>query len=362
MSAEDSVEATVAPVETVPEQGTLEQTKPQSLQDMLLGVAKDEGYTVQGEPPAEPVKETPEVEPVHEPIPEPEPEEELGEPEPVAAEDKLVPLRDVVEERAKKRRANERAEKAEAEMVQARNRIMELERALVQAAAPKPNRNEPVVDIQDLGILEGFTSEYREIIATDPREAVNEDGTIRCPAGRDANGQRKYQNLEREDFELVQKRAQNALLLDIPERRKFLADRAIADNEAVKRYPDLTKPDSDFAKTAGYLAYQIVSGRARNEPDLLQWVARAVRGYQLEQKAIGTGPSGVSRIVESSQTKLAPSAPRTRGIVERKAGADTAKAERELEQRGDQESALAYLTALRTPRPSGARSVGRVSG
>jgi hypothetical protein len=360
---------------TVPEQGAVEEQTTPSYESTLFELAKEEGLietkAQTGEPskeeipnPAEPAEEQPSEEAAEEEKPvkasgeieDSEEEEEAEaevETEKPAAEEKLVPLREVLDERAKKRRANERAERAEAEIAAREGRIAELERALAQNAGPRPTSDNPLVDVQDHITLDRLERVYEAMEEVDP-ETVNDDGLVAIPVSIDQSGKLVYQNLEPAQVKLAQKRAERLLRKDIPNRRTYLAQRMQNDAAALEIYPELDK-DQETKQMAQYLAHQVISGQAQVNPELLVWIGHAIRGYKEWSSKQGSNgkpvpeASDIKKIVESAKTRIAPTAPRTRTTVERKSGADLAKAEQNfLKHKDDEKAQLDYIAALRT--------------
>ena len=146
MSAQGEMAAPDTPGETEPKEAT-EQIDATAYGEELLKLASEEGHAIG--------LEQPEAEPEEEETPPEEgtEEEKTDEEQQVAAaKEKLVPLREVMEERAKKKRAQERAEKAEALATQ-------LQERLVASIAP-PTQEDPLRDINDMAAMERLSRSY----------------------------------------------------------------------------------------------------------------------------------------------------------------------------------------------------------
>jgi len=175
VNTQDESAASDATEQTEPIAGT-EQTesesKPSAFMDGLLKAAAEEGHTIGDEPePAETEPEgellepktedeTPEAEPapaIKEETEEPE-EEEKAELKPAAKKGDEWPesakVR-VAEEAAKRRRAMDRAEKAEAMAEQ-------LQAQLAQAVAPRPTEDNRFIDVQDIARLDSIERELEK--------------------------------------------------------------------------------------------------------------------------------------------------------------------------------------------------------
>lgn len=365
-------------VETAPEPGAEEQIAETSFEDQLLQLAKDEGKVnpaaSTGSAPTEGA--TPAEDPQAEPEPEEEPEtpvtpaegkdpDEEEETEPTKDKlDKLVPLREVIEERGKKQRANERAERFEAELQTAKAQLAEAQRQLAQASGPMPTPASPLIDVQEPVVLDRLERVYEALEEIDT-DNINDDGTVTVPAAIGKDGQLVYQNISPEQAKLAQKRADRVLRKDIPKRRQYLAERAQADAGASEWYPDLKQSDHQFTQLVNQITGQVLSGNAMSDPQVKFWVANAVYGFMKRkeeaQASNGNGaPNGVKKIVESAKQKVAPTAPRTRSLPERKSSAALAQKEKELEKNPTHENAEAYVAAVLSG-GSGQKTVQRVA-
>jgi hypothetical protein len=223
MKSEESDTATGTSDETEPIAGT-EQTEsesePTSFEQALLRAAKEEGHTIGDEPPkaeaseAEKVSgesEEPEAEAASEPETEPETEEKSEEPEeeekPAAKKEgeKLVPLSEVLKERAKKTRAREAADAAEL-------RVRELEQQLQKAIAPVPTEDNPFIDIQDVPSLDKLERSYESTIdlVDENIERAREEGNVEVPVGTNPDGTQKIRAFSAEQLSALKRRAEKA--------------------------------------------------------------------------------------------------------------------------------------------------------
>jgi hypothetical protein len=348
----DSSGATDATEETEPEVQATEQTT--NYADTLLALAREDGHSVGLEdPPEETEEETetteadvPGVEPKAEEEPvetEEEDKEEEEKPEQVKdAGEKLVPLREVLAERDKKKRANERAEQAEAKAAQ-------LEAALSQSLTPKPTEDDPFRDILDPNQLDRLEASYEKAV-----ELADEypDGAEGIVVGHKPNGDDITMDFTREKMAETKRKAEKAIRKFIPERRSYLQQRSVADQQAAQIYPELQDPNSDFTKAVATLAHSLMSGQAMKAPDILVWIGHAVKGYQMASGQNGNGSTKVKspeakKIVEAAKTKIAPTPTRSRSYVERGTrSVNVDKAAKKFEQRGDTDSAEELVGAL----------------
>jgi outer membrane biosynthesis protein TonB len=186
---------------TVTEQPT---TESKSFGSDLMQIAAEMGHDLGDTPP-------PKAEAPPEPEPEPEVEEEPSETEETKTEeevkpeatkgDKLVPLREVLAEREKKKRANERAEQAEAHAAA-------LQAQLHQAVAPTPTEDDPFKDINDFAALDRLERSYEK--AVDLADE-NPEGAVEVVVGRDANGQPIKRDFAPEELVSMRKKADKAI-------------------------------------------------------------------------------------------------------------------------------------------------------
>jgi membrane protein involved in colicin uptake len=156
-----------------------------SFADALLRTAIEDGHVIGPQPKAdaEDKAEPEEIKPAEtETVPKAEPEVEVeAEPEakPEAKKgEKLVPLAEVLEERAKKNRARERAEKAEALVAQ-------FQAQLAHSVAPQPTEDNPFIDVQDINKLDSLERSYEKTIDLADE---NPDGAVDVVIGRDKDG------------------------------------------------------------------------------------------------------------------------------------------------------------------------------
>ncbi len=365
MSAEVQTAAPNASGETEPTQVT-EQTEPNSYAEALLKMAAEDGIPIGDVPPkaetAEPEtleSEVPATEPEPETVTEeaePEAESEPDEEKPEATKKDEWPdsaKTRVAEETAKRKRANERADKAEA-------LVQQYQTQLQQIVSPRPVEDDPFRDINDVAALERLERSYEKAIdlaEDDPDALVAQAVEIeKKRSGTDL--------LERFTPEQIvanaKRKADKAIRKFIPERRDYLQQRAVQDAQAAEVYPDLKDPNSEFTKMAGQLAYSLINGQAMKAPDVLVWIARAVKGYQMEISKNGatvTG-EGAKKIVESVRQKIAPAPVRSRSLPERGGGsASLEKVSKEFESRGDAESAEALVGALLSRNAGSSRRV-----
>lgn len=339
--------------QTEPETQATEQTTTESTSfgSDLLKLAEEMGHQISDAPLAKPesATETPpaETEPAAEETEtETETDEETEKPEEAKPEtvkgDKLVPLREVLAEREKKKRANERAEQAEAYAAQ-------LQAQLQQVAVPQPTEDDPFRDVNDFAALDRLERSYEK--AVDLADE-NPEGAIEVVVGKDATGQPIKRDFPPEELAAMRKKAEKAIRKFIPERRSYLQQRAVADAEAAKRYPELQDPNSEFYKAAAILANNLLTGRASKEPDVLIWIARAVKQYQTELQEQRNGNGAVKspegrKIVQAARQKVAPAPTRTRTLGERgSSSVNVDKARERLRNEGTEDAAEELVASL----------------
>jgi hypothetical protein len=346
VSAEDQSAAPDATGQNEPETTGTEQptTDSKTLGTDLLQIAAEMGHDIGLEPPKAEAKPEPEAEP------EPEVEEEPSETEepeteeevkPAAKGDKLVPLREVLEEREKKKRANARAEAAEQQAAQ-------LQAQLQQVVSPQPTEDDPFKDINDFAALDRLEKSYEKAVDLADENPEGAEGVV---VGRDNTGQPVRRDFEAAELVAMRKKAEKAIRKFIPERRTYLQQRAVADAEAAKLYPEFTDPSSEFTQAAAVLAQRLVSGEAAKDPTLLVWIGHAVRGWQMSQKEQNSNGAvkspGAKKIVDAARQKVAPTATRTRSFVERGSGSGNVdKARDRLKQEGSAEAAEELVAKL----------------
>jgi len=351
----DQVDPAASDVSEQPEPETqaTEQTTTESTSfgSDLLKLAEEMGHQVTDTPPpkTESITDAPaETETKEEEATETEAEsdedEEKPEDKPEAAKgDKLVPLREVLAEREKKKRANERAEQAEAYAAQ-------LQAQLQQAAVPQPTEDDPFKDVNDFAALDRLERSYEK--AVDLADE-NPEGAVEVVVGKDATGQPIKRDFPPEELAAMRKKAEKAIRKFIPERRSYLQQRAVADAEAARRYPELQDPNTDFYKATAILANNLLTGRASKEPDVLIWIARAVKQYQTELQEQNRNGNGAvkspeaRKIVQAARQKVAPTPTRTRTLGERgSSSVNVDKARERLRNEGTEDAAEELVASL----------------
>jgi hypothetical protein len=344
--------------QTEPESKATEQTTESlgtSFQDVLLRAAVEDGHELGNVPPKAETEPEPEAEPKETEPAETESETETKtetEVQPAAKKDDVWPesaKKRVAEEAEKRRRAIERADKAEqlAQQYQAQ---------LAQTVAPQPTEDNPFLDVQDINKLDALQQSYEKTIDLADE---NPEGAVDVVIGRDSSGREVRKDFTPEELAHLRKKADKAIRKFIPEHRTYLQQRAVADQQALEIYPELRDPDSEFTKAASILANGLLTGRALKDPNLLVWIGHAVKGYQDSLKRNGhetkVSTPAAKRIVESARTQVAPTPTRTRQFVERGTSSSKTleKAAERLEKTGSAEDAEALVGALLSQRSSG---------
>jgi len=380
VNTQDESAASDVSEQTEPEVKGAEQTesesKPTSFAAALEKAAIEEGHTIGDEPPkaeseaetetevesekSEPEEKESETEtkPETEEKTEETEEEEQPELKPAAKKGDEWPesakVR-VAEEAAKRRRAVDRADKAEA-------RALELEQQLAKAIAPQPTEDNRFIDVQDLAQLDGIERELEKSLdlAEENPDAIVEKVVELEKKKSGIDLLEKY--TPEQILAFTKRKAEKAIRREIPERRTYLQQRADEDAKAAQIYPELQDPESEFTKVAATLAYNILTGRAQKDPKLLIWIGHATKQYLASQQNNGNGnvpevkTPEAKQILQSARQKVAPTPTRTRSFTERRGGsADLEKAAKKLEEQGTPEAGEEYLTALFSKRDIGAR-------
>lgn len=363
MRSEESDRATATSEETAPKAGAVEQTKTSepSFQDQLIALAQEQGQIEKAAEPPKPVGEpkTPEEPSESPPDTESAPSEPPAEGEDSGEEEQLASKKGepwpqsasvrVAEETDKRKRANDRADRAEAELAKERALRVEAEQKLVSGGAPVPTVDNPLIDIQDPRVLDRLERVY-ELLGETDIEKIDDDGMVNVPAAIGQDGKIIYQKIDPEQARLAQKRADRVLRKDIPKRREYLAQRALMDSGTNEWYPDLQNPDHQFTQLVNQLTSQVQNGTAMSNPEVRFWAANAVYGYMMRRKESDTRNgegSGVKKIVEASRQRLAPTAPRTRSSSVERRSADLAKSQEKFEKNpSDRDAAAEYVSAV----------------
>lgn len=361
MIAQDESAAPDVSGQTEPEEKATEQTQTEgkSYAAELLSLAKEDGYDIIG--PSEPKSEEEKPETKEEAKPEeteseaetePEVGETEGEDAEVEEEAATSEKKDewpasakqrVAEETDKRKRAIDRAEEAEAKLV-------EYEQRIAQLSGPRPTEDNRFADVQDLASLDRLERSFEKTIdlADDDPEALVEQ---LVKLEKERTGIDPLERFTAEQLvSMAKRKADKALRREIPDRRKYLNARATEDARAFEVYPELSK-QSEFTQQVQQLVYRLLTGQAQRESDVLIWAARAVRGYQEELKRNGNGnvDSTVKQIVKSSKQRIAPTPTRTRSVVERgSSGSSLASAQKELKEKRSEDAAVNYVAALRS--------------
>lgn len=363
MNAQTDAGATDVSEETEPVSKATEQETDSGLsfQDQLLQTAKEEGHEIGDAPPE--AEETPEAEapaateetetetetePKTEGVTEgKDAEDEEEEEKPAAKKGDEWPdsaKQRVAEETAKRKRANERADKAEA-------LALELQTRLSKVVAPQPTEDDPFRDIQSIPELKKMEKSYEDAIDVLDRaiDQAEVDGEAELAIGD------KTQKLTYAQLKEKRRQAEKSVRTFIPERRHYLEERAIADAQAVEVYPELKDPDSEFTQQCAVLAQRLFNGEAMKSPDVLVWIGHAVKGYRDSLQKNGKAETAMKspeaeRILKSSKQKIAPTPTKTRTLAESprsRSSSEVAKANKKLEQEGSEEAALKVLEAMR---------------
>lgn len=380
---EQSSDTTVgATTEPAPSSEVVEQSKPApepattSFAEALYRAAREDGHqmgtdvTSKEETPPKPDPDEPEADVT--PVEDEEPVAATVETEPpkgLSISDQLDWYKDkgekppwflerISEQSATLAKRTERLEKAERERDEARAEA-------AKRSGPQPTRDEPFRDVFDQSELEKFENIYRGILRT---AIANPNGADGVNLGKNPDGSDNIVDLDAEGMLELRTKADTALTVDIPARKRFLekfekqrddyrAKAEVANAEAFQKYPEFKNPEDPFTKEAASLLKANPNLEAVLGPETLLWLGRALKGKELETNgANGTGTDAAQRILQSARTKIAPTTVKTRSLPERK-GADVAGAKKNLEQRGDTESGEALVTSILSQRRGTAKRI-----
>jgi len=213
----------------------------------------------------------------------------------------------------------------------------QLKQQLATAAAPRPTSSDPLIDVYTDAQFAQVESMYEQISDLPDLypDGINEEVTL--PDGS------KVSDVSHETLVKWKRQAEKMLRTGIPDRKKFVQARYQQDNEARKIYPELNDEDSGWVQMGQQLIAAVPE--LTRVPDCWLWLGRALRGYQLEQAQAAQKKNGAAKkIVEARSQKKAPVLPKSRGFIQR-SGADLDAAKKRFAEKGDQESAEAYLEA-----------------
>jgi hypothetical protein len=186
----------------------------------------------------------------------------------------------VAEESERRRREQSRADKAESEREQWKERAVQLNNQLQEASIPRPTREDPLADVFDHAGLQKAKGHYLNIkkVAT---QALDENPTaeaIDIIVGKDKNGEPITESFTRKVLSDMKSDAENALSEMIPQRERILVDRSKADALAIKVYPQFTENDGDN-EWAGFVRETLGAyPQLAKVPDIVMWLGHALEG------------------------------------------------------------------------------------
>jgi hypothetical protein len=370
MTSQSGDTATGTSEETEPQGEENEQTQSQStsLADSLMAVAKAEGMEVGDTPqtpgdapPAKP-EATEETETETEPETEDETEGDGQEQRPAAVERKSIEdqiaeakakgekpawyLTRIAEESDKRRRKDSELETVRSDLAAARQEAQAYQAQLAQASAPRPTPQQPLADLYTEPDIQRVEQSYEKILEF---AETNRDGATDVVVGRDKDGNPIKQDFSPEEIAQLRVRSERALRKDIPLRRQFIAARAQADSAALEAYPEFKDPKNPMTQEAIAVLKMNPQLEQIVGPEILVWIGHALKGRDtfLKRSSVNgkNGNTETRKIVESATQRIAPTPPKTRSSFERKSGADLAQLNKQLEENGDEESAMKLLEA-----------------
>lgn len=380
---EQSSEATVVSEESAPETTVQEQTQPEpattSFAEALAIAVREGGHQFGG---IEPPKQEEQSTTTEAEIPGTEPE--TGSPErPPATQPETEPpkglsiveqiswfkdhgketpwyLPRIAEQSATLGKRTERLEKAE-------QRVQELEGMLSKQSGPQPTREQPFANVWDRDELKKLENTYEELLKVATLHPNGVEGVV---VGKNKDGSDIVEDWDADKIAEIRYNSDRALRKDIPARRqdldqrdRFLVERRKADAIALDKYPEFKDADNPMTQKAITIIKQNPNLEYVLGPEILTWVARALKGEELEAKRNGSSGAvgdAAQRIVQSAGTRIAPSVTKTRSVPDRK-GADVASAKQNLEKRGDTESGEALVSSILSQRRGTAKRIEHVA-
>jgi hypothetical protein len=253
------------------------------------------------------------------------------------------------EEIGKRKERTEDLRKAEARLRDTEAEVQRLQGMVAQSSVPAPTTQNPMADIYDEPALQRLEGTYEKILEFAEK---NRDGAENVIVGKDKDGNEIRKDFTPDEIAEMRYKADKALRKDIPQRRGYLVARAQADAAAYEIYPEFKDPEATLTQEAISILRATPQLETVLGPEVLLWIGHALKGRQQSMsrngKANGKTPAATTaadKIEKASQTRLAPTATQSRAFIERK-GADTKTAAKQLEEKGDTESAEAYLDAV----------------
>lgn len=371
--------STEAAPETVPEQ-TQPEPATTSFAEALAIAARENGHQLSG---TEPPKQEEQSTTTEAEIPGTEPEPESPEGTPPATQPETEPPKGlsigeqiswykdhgkevpwyfprIAEQSVTIAKRTERLEKAE-------QRVQELEGMLSKQSGPQPTREQPFANVWDRDELKKLENTYEELLKVATLHPNGVEGVV---VGKNKDGSDIVEDWDADKIAEIRYNSDRALRKDIPARRqdldqrdRFLVERRKADAVALDKYPEFKDADNPMTQKAITIIKQNPNLEYVLGPEILTWVARALKGEELEAKrngSNGTVGDAAQRIVQSAGTRIAPSVTKTRSVPDRK-GADVASAKQTLEKRGDQESGEALVSSILSQRRGTAKRIEHVA-
>lgn len=217
-------------------------------------------------------------------------EEKPPEPEPKKEE-----LSDKVQKRideltAKRKTAEEHAASLEKELTDLKSKFQ----------APPPVAPTPANPLADIESEPDLAARTNHILEAKSWAIQNLDG------GQVADGKGGTQWIDGPTVKAILANAETMLSKHIPERRDFIANKKVFDNEARRNYPALFKEGTEAYNT--YQQWQKVFPECRRYPDLALIVGDALVGQSIRVNR-AKAQNGNGRVPPANQTPLAAPAP-----------------------------------------------------
>lgn len=255
----------------------------------------------------------------------------------------------VAEETAKRKERTIERDKAIARAQKAEEENLALKEQLQGATRPVPTPQNPYSDVYDETSIRKAEREAEKIIEFCE---THREGAYDIAVGKNEDGTPKKEDFTPEQITKMKLTAERALRRDIPERRQYLSERARMDAAAVEAYPDYKDENSELVKFAGQTLRNIPQLEQLIGPEVLAWIGHAYRGREVfleEQKGKGKNGNGsVRKILESKETKLAPSRIKQRGDVKESGQVNVAPAIKKMQESGSDEDMEDAIGAIRS--------------
>lgn len=265
----------------------------------------------------------------------------------------------VAEETEKRKKWKSAADKMSTEALKWKGRAEELAQRLQQSSAPQPSPKDPLADVYDQNSLKSATAHYQQLLET-ATSALDENPTeseIEIVVGK-KDGEEVTKTFTRKQLSEMKRIAEGALMRDIPQREKYLVERAKMDSLAAKIYPQFVENEgnNEWFQTAQQLLAAVPE--LERIPDCWIWIGHALTGRQIAvEKMKKNGDVKSKEKSENSVVERIRSAPKvktpppvaTRRVPSQstvKTGADIEATKKRMKETGTDEAMEAFIGAV----------------